>query len=962
MFNGLFGAIPKVRNLSNSGIDNTATVEVELHAPPRVRLDNNFFEAIVNDQLESDDLDDASLLIVPVTDTCTDNCDSVVGAFKNRECSDISRRLRSFSNYQSVEKLEKTPPRKLWGHGQAARSAGSPLTSSSLNSSFKNTPIAIFSRKVSHFLRNKSFDGGENQSLRQDTPLLSGAACREDCSASSSEQSASVIRSSLKELTGKEGGFPIRQSPCLGAINRVATRSVDLGNDAALNQLDRIDGIYETPHRIDRTEEFATGNGRASGDNNRIVPYDTESRRSGEKNIAVCSRATSNSSRANRIRPKRKRGFLTFLAKTRASGYRRGRGIPQPRKGDWRRFFVLKRQSSALSEDDFRGHSVASSIPDIDQPDLSTTTSPARNSQTKPQAQPTSVLKEASNLPRTGVLRKSTITTGSNKVQTCRHVSESLAGRSQAVGGQGKSGAKSSSAKKQASTIGRGSVAAAESITAPSSRGRSQPQRLPNRFHSHSNTYSPGAGLGNFQRNIAINQNSPTNNTRMSTANNQGYARASELSDFARCQYIRTSLQSLSSFSGGPLQRFDSWLDMFEKIILNSGFSDEEKILELYKKMTDRAQKVMKYILESGADEYDSVKEKLMDHFHGDETAEKYLKKFKKASKKPGEKIYDFAIRLKEIFKYAYPDAYMQDSFQIILQQKFIDGLDEKLQMKVKYKTFQTFDELVSETRKYSVRLEAMEGNKGNHEFVNQISRSSDKSQLRESLELVELKQIIEKQNEKHSESVKAVVAALKDEFKSNSAALCTEQSDMSLRMLELTKAMNYLLGNGNDQGSRPPKNVSFQLLDQQQGQMPSGLSFHSSQKYTNEPGQHFYDKSIWQPRPPYQPINQHGNRPSFPPGQPLFPQGQPPFSPGQPRFPSDNSVRPTKICNFCKRRGHTQDVCFQYQRLVLEGAQPPVCYFCRQIGHLAYQCPTRFQTGQKHPNIPGPPPSQGNH
>jgi hypothetical protein len=111
--------------------------------------------------------------------------------------------------------------------------------------------------------------------------------------------------------------------------------------------------------------------------------------------------------------------------------------------------------------------------------------------------------------------------------------------------------------------------------------------------------------------------------------------------------------------------------------------------------------------------------------------------------------------------------------------------------MKVKYKTFQTFDELVSETRKYSVRLDAIEENEEKHEFVNQISKTSDVSKLREKLELVELKQLIEKQNEKHSESVKAVVAALKDEFKSISAAQCTKQSDMSLRMLELTKAVN---------------------------------------------------------------------------------------------------------------------------------------------------------------------------
>jgi hypothetical protein len=57
------------------------------------------------------------------------------------------------------------------------------------------------------------------------------------------------------------------------------------------------------------------------------------------------------------------------------------------------------------------------------------------------------------------------------------------------------------------------------------------------------------------------------------------------------------------------------------------------------------------------------------------------------------------------------------------------------------------------------VRLEAIEGNKDEQEFVSQISKTSDVSKLRESLELVEFKQLIEKQNEsveKQSESVKA--------------------------------------------------------------------------------------------------------------------------------------------------------------------------------------------------------------
>ena len=37
------------------------------------------------------------------------------------------------------------------------------------------------------------------------------------------------------------------------------------------------------------------------------------------------------------------------------------------------------------------------------------------------------------------------------------------------------------------------------------------------------------------------------------------------------------------------------------------------------------------------------------------------------AHRKPGEKIYDFAITLQLIFKHAYPDGYTDDSFKVIL-------------------------------------------------------------------------------------------------------------------------------------------------------------------------------------------------------------------------------------------------------------------------------------------------------
>jgi hypothetical protein len=76
----------------------------------------------------------------------------------------------------------------------------------------------------------------------------------------------------------------------------------------------------------------------------------------------------------------------------------------------------------------------------------------------------------------------------------------------------------------------------------------------------------------------------------------------------------------------------------------------------------------------------------------------------------------------------------------------------------------------VAEARKYSVRLEAIEGNNERYKFVNIINRPSDSKQ-RDSLKLVELKQLIENQHEsvdaiaeKQTESVNALVAALKGE------------------------------------------------------------------------------------------------------------------------------------------------------------------------------------------------------
>jgi hypothetical protein len=59
--------------------------------------------------------------------------------------------------------------------------------------------------------------------------------------------------------------------------------------------------------------------------------------------------------------------------------------------------------------------------------------------------------------------------------------------------------------------------------------------------------------------------------------------------------------------------------------------------------------------------------------------------------------------------------------------------------MKVKYKEFKTFDELVAATRKYSVRMEAIESNNERHKFVNTINQTSHPNNS----EIQEIKQIV---------------------------------------------------------------------------------------------------------------------------------------------------------------------------------------------------------------------------
>ncbi|KAK4017645.1 hypothetical protein OUZ56_033321 [Daphnia magna] len=404
-------------------------------------------------------------------------------------------------------------------------------------------------------------------------------------------------------------------------------------------------------------------------------------------------------------------------------------------------------------------------------------------------------------------------------------------------------------------------------------------------------------------------------------------ATARDLDDLQNNQHTFSRLQLLPSFSGSPLTRFDSWLESFEAIVDTSGWSGEKIVQMLRAKLTDRAFSVIQAILKDLPHDYDSVKEALLDQFHGDENVDLYLKKFNKAKRKPGEKIVDYALRLQEIFKRAYPVAHSEKSFAIILMQKFIEGLDSKLQTKVKYKDFKDFGELVTSTRRYASRLEALETDRERQEFI----RSIDGTHGTNSAELTELKQMIVDQKEMMMKAVANVHHEDKPVVEKK-----TESEQIRDVLSELVQSVKKLHLNRKDvsypSNTQYRKQVSFQptLANQQDGNVRA-----PQQRFNNNNGNRQFVNSQ----------NSSTNN-----------------SPPAPRPPNDFNNRPLQssaICNFCGYRGHIQADCRRYQRQGLEQAQPPICYSCRDIGHRSNNCP-KFRNNNR-PNIPGSPQHQEN-
>ncbi len=456
-----------------------------------------------------------------------------------------------------------------------------------------------------------------------------------------------------------------------------------------------------------------------------------------------------------------------------------------------------------------------------------------------------------------------------------------------------------------------------------------EPTKQENYFGQSFRLDTPPAGTENQSNHYTrikgdLRRNMPTSSC--------GAPPVGDFSDYQKGQRALTMLLQLPNFSGSPATRFDRWIKLFENVVAMSNWTDEEKVNMLITKMTDKAHDILQNILESYTENYNEIKKVLFERFHGNETEDFYQKQFDASERKPQETILDYAFRLKTTFQRAYPskagDADTEDAMKLqFLRQKFLQGLEPALRNKIRYKTTETFEDLVAETQKYAIRMEADKDEKDKREFVNAVSKPAN--QL-DSLQLQQIVQAIEKQ----SETVNAIATSLK--FGNRAPANVQEKaSDTSDNFKLLTEQfMNWL-----NASQHPPNH-----------------------------GQHNYGQlNLPQPiRPNYQ-----NHQPSIFGSKPIRPNFNPKFRAPANNQPMGNSL-PTATrdinnrpplsevyCTYCGKQGHTQERCWKYQREVLENGKPPICYRCREIGHIARNCPSKFN--QNRPNLPGPPRNQGN-
>ncbi|EFX74022.1 hypothetical protein DAPPUDRAFT_109337 [Daphnia pulex] len=687
--NDVFGARPKLVRTPIISVSNPLynVIEVDIHAPPVSPIPLN---SVVSDCQENFE----NIVDTGSTKLIQDPVRKIQGStdkeLRTRVYSEIQKKLRSYSGYQQVDPLLKTPPHRQWIREEetvfkSSDDVSSPLLpyltdSSTPKSSRRITPIIDWTRRLSNFIKEKTTNGipflnsieqiSSGTNRNSDSKNSRRSNTRAECSLSESSSSTSIINPSFEELRGKKDRFSKKQSSSLDAITSVIPEYSGVGHRVGADRSISGDEVSRDNNRIieipTRTNPARAEGSKRISPGNQAVDGSTIKLR--EENIDIPSGGNSVSSRNSSVCTKKRRTFPKLFSKPGNTKGRRGRRLSHGSSRNWRsvllragKFYKFTRQfsekySSPLrvselslqigtstitqsgaigntqagadqsieqiksaspsqevltqniyprvriidqeNEEEFEEINFISSFsfrgtsPESEQAELSGQSKQVRES-ISPEPEKTITREQNSSLRRTSPAGGQAEPSGQSKTiresvspepekTIAREQNSSLrrtspgeqtlpSEQSQRFGVLRSTQSEKTITKEQTldgifadfgesrnSTITNKGTEPIESIDYRD-RNQKQHRKIPS---THQTSPKRSARVEDFC--LLSNTNLIT---KMNTDTTPKFAAASDLSAFQKDQYVRSSLPSLPSFSGGALQRFDTWLETFEAII-----------------------------------------------------------------------------------------------------------------------------------------------------------------------------------------------------------------------------------------------------------------------------------------------------------------------------------------------------------------------------------------------------------
>jgi hypothetical protein len=160
--------------------------------------------------------------------------------------------------------------------------------------------------------------------------------------------------------------------------------------------------------------------------------------------------------------------------------------------------------------------------------------------------------------------------------------------------------------------------------------------------------------------------------------------------------------------------RFDNWIAHLESALDPDDFEEGRKLQLLRSKLYgEAAEEFDTFKLDSliRSTSYKEVKARLMKLFYSMETRSQRSVEFHNMCREPEENMRRYVNRMRKAFYLAYPLAGKNDpstttSREQMLMDRFIEGLQPELQLRLKHKEFGSFEKLIDKAELLAMAME----------------------------------------------------------------------------------------------------------------------------------------------------------------------------------------------------------------------------------------------------------------